>query len=679
MLIDVKRIPAFRGLAAPVASFTAWLYLATGIRAGAHSVGMQQKGPLNQLVRLAIPVGLKAADVTRLGDLLTDAFADIVNIPDLAAGQSIGDINVRLTLDRMLSPQRVAQADEARSITTAQVQAAAQASGDIHVSETVQQGGSVKQGIQSGEASMDAPTAMDDIDIAIIGMAARLPKARNAEELWDNLLQGRDCIDEIPQSRYERRRNRDALGRYRGGFIDDVDKFDSLFFNISPREAETLDPQERLFLEVAWETLEDAGYYPEAFQREEMGARRIGVYVGAVWAMYQMVGAEERLVGNKVLANSFLWSVANRASYFLNFTGPSLAVDTACSASLTAIHLACDAIRRGECAAALVGGVNLDVHQCKQEITVAGGLLSDDGLCRAFGRDAGGYVPGEGVGALLLKPLAQARHDRDNIYAVIKGSAISHGGRNSGYAVPNSKAQCDVVTAALKNANVDARSIGYIEAHGTGTELGDPIEIAGLNQAFEKDDVALQSCAIGSIKTNIGHLEAAAGIARRVQDHPADAPPHAGAVAAFDAAQRVHRFRAVAVRGAAGARAVAAEKHRRRDPAAARGYQFLRRRRFKCPCDSGSRGNAGRGYNSGTRSADLPAVRAQRGATAPGRDAAEILCREAPQRCVRAQPRRYCLYPAARPQILRSPGCHRGRQLRAADRQAAVLPVRHAR
>ncbi|MGO4777222.1 beta-ketoacyl synthase N-terminal-like domain-containing protein, partial [Lysobacter sp. 2RAB21] len=164
-----------------------------------------------------------------------------------------------------------------------------------------------------------------------------------------------------------------ALGRYRGGFLDDLDRFDSLFFNISPREAETLDPQERLFLEVSWEALEDAGYYPDAFQSDELGAGRIGVYVGAVWAMYQMVGAEERLAGNKVIANSFLWSVANRVSYFMNFTGPSIAVDTACSASLTAIHLACDAIRQGECAAALVGGVNLDVHQCKQEITVGGG------------------------------------------------------------------------------------------------------------------------------------------------------------------------------------------------------------------------------------------------------------------------------------------------------------------
>ncbi|WP_158549190.1 SDR family NAD(P)-dependent oxidoreductase [Lysobacter silvisoli] len=505
VLIDVKRIPEFRDLAAPVASFVAWLYLATGIRAGAHSVGMQHDTSLNQLVRLAIPVGLKADEVNRLGDRLVEAFADIVNIPDLSASAGVGDLNVRLTLDGLLSPRSVVSVpvgDAQGAATVAAVHASA-----THAAQP-RAATAAAAGPQASDMSVPA-----DMEIAIVGMAARFPKARNAEELWENLTQGRDCIDEIPQSRFERRRNRDVLGRYRGGFLDDLDRFDSLFFNISPREAETLDPQERLFLEVAWEALEDAGYYPEAFQSEELGARRIGVYVGAVWAMYQMVGAEERLAGNAVVANSFLWSVANRASYFMNFTGPSIAVDTACSASLTAIHLACDAIRRGECAAALVGGVNLDVHQSKQEITVAGGLLSDEGLCRAFGRGASGYVPGEGVGALLLKPLAQARRDRDNIYAVIKSSAISHGGRNSGYAVPNSKAQCDVVSMALQKANVDARSIGYIEAHGTGTELGDPIEIAGLNQAFEKDRVALQTCPIGSIKTNIGHLEAAAGIA----------------------------------------------------------------------------------------------------------------------------------------------------------------------
>lgn len=487
VLVDVKRLPAFRDLALPVPSFLAWLYSTTGIRAGAHSVGMQQAGPLNGLVRLAVPIGLGREEASVLADRFAAAIADPRDIPDLqaadVAGARPGDPHARFRAVRLLHPSGM-------SVMRATAPA-----------------------VQPADVAEPARDPQPEQQIAIVGMATRFPKARTPEELWENLSRGRDCISGIPESRYARRRNRDALGRYRGGFIDDIDRFDSLFFNISPREAETLDPQERIFLEVAWEALEDAGYYPESFLSEELGARRIGVYVGAVWTTYQMVGAEERLAGNMAIANSFLWSVANRVSYAMNFTGPSMAVDTACSASLTAIHLACEAIRRGECAAAIVGGVNLDVHQCKQEITVAGGLLSDEGLCRAFGRGASGYVPGEGVGALLLKPLDQAIRDRDNVYAVVKGSAISHGGRNSGYAVPNSRAQCDVVTSAMKKAGIDARSIGYIEAHGTGTELGDPIEIAGLNQAFERDRVPLHSCAIGSIKTNIGHLEAAAGIA----------------------------------------------------------------------------------------------------------------------------------------------------------------------
>lgn len=510
VLIDVKRIPAFSGLAAPLPSFLAWLYHATGARAGAHSVGMQKDSPLNGLVRLAIPVGSGADDIRAFGDRLVAAFADIHDIPDLrmadGAGERPGDLHARFLCTRLLRPASVgATGDNGMAPFVSVPNDTGQTDGAIAVPAAPAVGRSANVRTASPD---DA-----DMEIAIVGMAARFPKARNAEELWDNLASGRDCITELPDSRYARRRNRDALGRYRGGFIDDSDRFDSLFFNISPREAETLDPQERLFLEASWEALEDAGYYPESFQSDEQGARRIGVYVGAVWTTYQIVGAEERLAGNMAIANSFLWSIANRVSYFMNFIGPSMAVDTACSASLTAIHLACEAIRRGECAAAIVGGVNLDVHQCKQEITVAGGLLSDEGLCRAFGRGASGYVPGEGVGALLLKPLHKALEDRDNIYAVVKGSAISHGGRNSGYAVPNSRAQCEAITSALDRAGVDARSIGYIEAHGTGTELGDPIEIAGLNQAFERDQVPLHSVAIGSIKTNIGHLEAAAGIA----------------------------------------------------------------------------------------------------------------------------------------------------------------------
>src|SRR5262245_43879389 len=348
-------------------------------------------------------------------------------------------------------------------------------------------------------------------DIAVVGMAGRYPKAKNLGELWDNLAAGRDCVEEIPADRYERRLRHGSFEKYRGGFVDDVDKFDSLFFNISPREAEMLDPQERLFLEVAWEALEDAGYYPEILAQEDE-SRNIGVFVGAVWAMYQMLGVEEKDAGNKIVPNSFLWSIANRVSYSFNLSGPSLTVDTACSSSLTAIYLACEAIYVGECSAAIVGGVNLDLHQAKFDINQNGGALSADGVCRSFGKCANGYVAGEGVGALFLKPLDQAVRDGDNIYGVIKSAVVNHGGRTSGYTVPNPKAQASVIVSALEKANIDARSIGYIEAHGTGTELGDPVEIAGLSNAFKSYAVENQTCAIGSIKANIGHLEAAAGV-----------------------------------------------------------------------------------------------------------------------------------------------------------------------
>ena len=348
-------------------------------------------------------------------------------------------------------------------------------------------------------------------DIAIVGMAGRYPKAKNVGELWRNLMEGKDCIGDIPAERYQLRLRHGNSLRYRGGFVDAIDRFDSLFFNISPREAEMLDPQERLFLEVAWEAIEDAGYYPETLAQED-GSRNIGVFVGAVWSMYQMLGVEEKHSGNKIVPNSFLWSIANRVSYWLNVSGPSVTVDTACSSSLTAIYLACEAIYAGECSAAIVGGVNLDLHQAKTDINQAGGALSPDGVCRSFGKGANGYVQGEGVGALVLKPLEQALQDKDNIHGIIKSVAVNHGGRTSGYSVPNPKAQSKLIAAALKKARIDARSIGYIEAHGTGTELGDPIEIAGLTTAFAAGQVARHSCPIGSIKSNIGHLEAAAGV-----------------------------------------------------------------------------------------------------------------------------------------------------------------------
>jgi polyketide synthase PksN len=484
VLIDVKAIAAFAGLGRPVASFLAWLYLATGVRAGAHSVGMQKGNALDALVRLAVPVGLKPEQAAQIGARIAAALAEPRDIPELHGGdERLADPYARFALRHYLrssAAQVAVDADEAAPAA------------------------------ETSAVAIAAPALVRE-DIAIVGMGGRYPGAASLDEFWDNLRSGRDSVGPMPRERLARRQRKAPSRDYRGGFLDCVDRFDSLFFNISPREAEVLDPQERLFLEVAWETLEDAGYYPELLAQDPR-TRKVGVFVGAVWAMYQMLGVEEKLAGRPLTPNSFLWSVANRVSYWMNFSGPSLSVDTACSSSLTALHLACEAIRNGDCTAALVGGVNLDLHQHKFDINNAGGALSPDGVCSSFGASANGYVAGEGVGALLLKPLSQALADHDQIYGVIRGAVVNHGGRTSGYTVPNPRAQGELVAAALAKAGVDPASVGYIEAHGTGTELGDPIEIAGLTQAFASAGLPTRACAVGSVKTNIGHLEAAAGV-----------------------------------------------------------------------------------------------------------------------------------------------------------------------
>ena len=503
VLIDVKQIQELRGFAQPVATFLAWLYLNTGIRAGAHSVGMQKGTALNGLVRLAIPIGLEPDQVKDIIARLTTFFASRHDIPELVAdGHAVGafpDPHARYQLARIHRQSGAAVAAD-RDDTVA----------------AVPDGATV---VAAAQPTPTAPVAVESGParhahrgpIAVVGMAGRYPQASSLEEFWQSLRAGKDCVGDMPPQRLARRAQYGFTRGYRGGFLENVDKFDSLFFNISPREAEVLDPQERLFLEVAWEALEDAGYYPEALAPEG-SPRRVGVFVGAVWAMYQILGLEEKLAGNAVNPNSFLWSIANRVSYWMNLSGPSLTIDTACSSSLTALYLACEALHNGDCSSALVGGVNLDLHQTKFDINWAGGALSGDGLCRSFGAGANGYVAGEGVGALLIKPLAAALADQDQIYGVIRSAVVNHGGRTSGYTVPNPRAHAELVTAALEKSGVDARSIGYIEAHGTGTELGDPIEISGLTSAFESYRVTPQSCAIGSVKTNIGHLEAAAGI-----------------------------------------------------------------------------------------------------------------------------------------------------------------------
>jgi thioester reductase-like protein len=498
VLIDVKQIPEFSAFRDPVASFLAWLYLNTGIRAGAHNVGLQKGTSINDLVRLAVPVGLKPAQMDDVIDRLIALFATKKNIPEVAAAggarDSMGDLHTGYALIKYHNVSEPGVANVPVSSLAHESPAPEVSVGEIKASVPL-------------VATPTAPTQ----DIAIVGMSGRYPRASNLHELWENLVQGRDCIETIPEARFEQRLQNRFTRKYRGGFIEDVDRFDARFFNIAPREAEIMDPQERLFLEVAWEAIEEAGYYPESLGGDE-SARNIGVFVGAVWSSYQILGAEEKIAGNDVNPSSFLWSIANRVSYWMNLTGPSMTLDAACAASLTALKLACDAIRAGECSAAIVGGVNLDLHQSKTDINSTGSSFSLEGVCRSFGKGANGYVSGEGVGALFLKPLTRAIADGDHIHGVIKSAVVAHSGRTNGYMVPSPLPQTRLISKALETAGIDARSVGYIEAHGTGTSLGDSIEIAGLAGAFSKYAVDRRSCSIGCVKTNIGHLEAASGI-----------------------------------------------------------------------------------------------------------------------------------------------------------------------
>jgi acyl transferase domain-containing protein/acyl carrier protein/SAM-dependent methyltransferase len=359
-------------------------------------------------------------------------------------------------------------------------------------------------------------TALSDDAIAIVGIAGIYPGAEDLDAFWQLLHDGTDLIREIPEERwplagfYDPDRDNPSTSHAKwGGFIDGADRFDPRFFDMSPIEAESLDPQARKFLEVAWWALEDAGYGRHSlFAGDARPERRAGgVFVGLMHADYPLFAAEARAKGQLAITASGYWNAANRVSHFLDFRGPSVAVDTACSASLTAVHMAMQALRAGDCTVAIAGGVNLSLHPMKYWVLSKAGFSSSDGRCRSFGQGGDGYVPGEGAGAVVLKPLARARADGDRIHAVIRASAINHGGRTSGFTVPNPVAQGELIADALERAGVAPGSISYVEAHGTGTALGDPIEINGLRRAF-----GAAGCPLGSVKSNVGHLESAAGI-----------------------------------------------------------------------------------------------------------------------------------------------------------------------
>jgi acyl transferase domain-containing protein/surfactin synthase thioesterase subunit len=354
--------------------------------------------------------------------------------------------------------------------------------------------------------------------IAIIGVGCRFPGAENLEEFWQLLRDGTDAVMEVPFDRWDIDAFYDPqpgtpgkMNTRWGGFLPQVDCFDPQFFGIAPREAIYMDPQQRLLMEVAWESLEQAGLVPEQLARTQTG-----VFVGISSNDYQQVlqGNGRTADINAYLGTGNAFSIAaNRLSYFFDFRGPSLAIDTACSSSLVAVHLACQSLRSGESDLALAGGVNLLLRPEVTMIFSQAHMMAPDGRCKTFDARADGYVRGEGCGMVVLKRLEDALRDGDRILSTIRGSAINQDGHSNGITAPNGPAQEAVLRRALANAEVTPAEIGYVELHGTGTSLGDPIEAEALGNVLGQGRREGDRCAVGSVKTNIGHLESAAGIA----------------------------------------------------------------------------------------------------------------------------------------------------------------------
>ena len=372
--------------------------------------------------------------------------------------------------------------------------------------------------VEDAQARLAASDVAKREPIAIVGMGCRFPGgADDPERCWDLLREGRDATRDVPADRWDADAYYDpdpeAVGKMitrRGGFLDRVDLFDPAFFGISPREAQTLDPQQRLLLEVAFEALEDGGLAPD-----QLRGSQTGVFVGITTSDYaKVIGAGEAGQTDVYAATgNALNAAAGRLSFVLGLHGPCAAVDTACSSSLTAIHLACQSLRNGECDLALAGGVNVVLLPDAAVLFSKWGMLAPDGRCKTFDAGADGFVRAEGCGVLALKRLSVARAAGDRILALIRGSAVSQDGASSGLTVPNGPAQQMVIRAALERAGVAPADVDYVEAHGTGTPLGDPIEVEALAAVMDPGRPADRPLLIGSIKTNLGHTEAASGVA----------------------------------------------------------------------------------------------------------------------------------------------------------------------
>ncbi|MYU67546.1 type I polyketide synthase, partial [Streptomyces sp. SID69] len=366
-------------------------------------------------------------------------------------------------------------------------------------------------GNRAGSASADSAG-----DIAVIGLACRLPGAADPAAFWRLLSEGTDAITEVPPDRWDGAAVADAdpsePGRTdirRGGFLDRVGHFDAGFFGLSPKEAAAMDPQQRLVLELAWEALEDAHVRPWTLR-----SSRTGVFVGAIWDDYATLHHRSGLtaISPHTVTGLHRSIIANRVSYFLGLRGPSLTVDSGQSSSLVSVHLACESLRKGESTVALAGGVNLNIVPESTLGAAKFGGLSPDGRCFTFDARANGYVRGEGGGIVVLKPLAQAVADGDPVYCVIRGSAVNNDGGGDGLTVPLRSGQEQVLRLACERAGIDPAHVGYVELHGTGTKVGDPVEAAALGAVLGTGRAPGDPLRVGSAKTNVGHLEGAAGI-----------------------------------------------------------------------------------------------------------------------------------------------------------------------
>jgi len=370
------------------------------------------------------------------------------------------------------------------------------------------------------DASLDGEdwTRTRDVeDIAIVGLATRFPGDMNTpDQMWQALLEGRDGITELPEGRWAefmeepRLAERIAKARTRGGYLTDIKGFDAEFFALSKMEADNIDPQQRMALELTWEALENARIPASALRGEN-----VGVFVGSSTNDYSYLAMmDPRTAHPYAITGTASSIIANRVSYFYDFRGPSVAVDTACSSSLVAVHSGVQALRAGEADVVLAGGVNaLVTPAVTLGFDEVGGVLAPDGRIKSFSADADGYARSEGGGMLVLKRLSDARRDGDEILAVIAGSAVNHDGRSNGMLAPNPDAQADVLRRAYRDAGIDPRTVDYIEAHGTGTILGDPIEADALGRVVGRGRAADQPALLGAVKSNVGHLESAAGAA----------------------------------------------------------------------------------------------------------------------------------------------------------------------